>query len=103
MRARQGLAVLLHLVAAEQFRSQRWLVAAVFLRRAFSVEARHQMRQVPDNRLAHLQAVSSLSKRLTLNEAERLRGGADGTASCNARRKGGRGLLLPFGEGHRGS
>ena len=56
MRTRQGLAVLLHLVVAEQFRSQRRLVAAVLLCRAFSVEACHGIQQVPENRLAHLQA-----------------------------------------------
>jgi len=57
--------VLLHLVAAEQFRSQQWLVAAVFLHWAFSVEACHGMQQVPENRLANLQAGHPFSK-LTL-------------------------------------
>jgi hypothetical protein len=56
VRGRQGLAMLFHLVSAEQFRSQWWLVAGVLLCQAVSAEARTQLRQVPENALvAHLQ------------------------------------------------
>jgi DNA-binding ferritin-like protein len=40
---RQGSAVLLHLLVAEQLRSQRWLVAPALLCQAISPEARHEM------------------------------------------------------------
>jgi hypothetical protein len=47
--------MLLHLVAAEQFRSQRWLAAGALLCQAVFVEARPQMEQGPKNGLtAHL-------------------------------------------------
>jgi len=52
VRARQNLAMLLHLVAAEEFRSQRWLVAGVLLAQAVSAETCPQMKQGPANDLA---------------------------------------------------
>jgi hypothetical protein len=73
MRTRQGFAVLLHLLAAEQLRSQWWLVAAALLRRAISMEACHVMQQVPENRLlpfqAGLLATSELSTKRIATES----------------------------------
>jgi hypothetical protein len=44
--------MLFHLLAAEQFRSQQWLVTSVFLCQAVSAETRPQMGQNPGNGLA---------------------------------------------------
>jgi hypothetical protein len=44
--------MLLHLVAAEQFRSQRWFVGGVLLYEASSSKTRNQMEQGPTNGLA---------------------------------------------------
>jgi len=42
----------LHLVAAEQLRSQRWFVAGDLLCQAGSAETRLQMEQTPENPVA---------------------------------------------------
>ena len=52
VRARQGLAVLLHLFAAEQFRTQRRFVTGVHFRRPAPEEARPCMAQVREDGLA---------------------------------------------------
>jgi hypothetical protein len=67
--------MLVHLVAAEQFRSQRRLVAGVIGCRAISTEAGRQVEQVPETGLAaHLQFYGLLvSLKRSLNEtAEKL-------------------------------
>lgn len=56
VRVRQGLAMLLHLVAAEQLRSQRWLDSGELFWPAVSAEAGPPMEQGPANGPAvHLQ------------------------------------------------
>ena len=56
VRARKGLAMLLHLFIAEQFRTQRRFVAGVHFRRSGPAEARPQVAQVRgDGFAAHLQ------------------------------------------------
>jgi hypothetical protein len=61
VQTRQGPAMLLHLIAAEQFRSQRRLVVSARLCPAASTEPRPQKGQVSKNALAaYLQACGLL-------------------------------------------
>jgi hypothetical protein len=52
MRVGQDLAMMLHLIGAEQLRPQRRLDGDVFLRRAVYAQARSQTEQAPANGLA---------------------------------------------------
>jgi hypothetical protein len=52
VQARQGPAMLLHLIAAEQFRSQRWLADGVLFCQTVSAETRPQMGQNPGKGLS---------------------------------------------------
>jgi hypothetical protein len=52
VRARKGLAMKLHPVGAEQFRTQRRLVAGVHFRRSAPAESRPYMEQIREDRLA---------------------------------------------------
>src|SRR5208337_4474980 len=52
MRVGQDLAVMLHLIGAEQLRAQRRLDGDIFLRRAVSTQARSQTEQALENGLA---------------------------------------------------
>jgi hypothetical protein len=77
VQTRQGLAMLLHLGAAEQFRSQRRLGEAILPSRTVSAETRPEIQQVPENRLARLQVGLLFRSKLSTNQDETRLAGLD--------------------------